>query len=87
MPNVTEKYISFVEFPNPGKKTKMWQVRSTNSGGMFVGRIQWWGAWRKYVLLPFDGTVYDWGCMRMIAEFCERKTREHPNYQYDKDGV
>ncbi len=34
-----------------------------------LGEIRWYSAWRRYVFFPRDGTLYDAGCLREVAEF------------------
>lgn len=74
MKNRAEKYIEFEEQPNPGKKSRIWLVIARKEE--CVGRIAWRGAWRKYVLEPLPNMVFDQDCMRLIADFCEDRTRK-----------
>ncbi len=74
--NRAEKYIRFVEVANPGKTTKRWEVQSLRTSEM-VGRIGWYGGWRKFVFSPADYTYFDSDGLRLIADFCDARTREH----------
>lgn len=55
--------------------TKIWTVMSL--GGVGLGTIQWFAQWRRYVLYPSAGTVWDKGCLREVADFCESETTAH----------
>lgn len=68
-----KKYLEWVELDNIGKKTKRWHLLALKGP---VGEIKWHGAWRKYCFFPFAETLFDWECMRMIAEFCEIETKK-----------
>lgn len=66
-------WIRFV--PAPGKpKTRVWWVATQNGSGC-LGKVEWCGPWRKYVLAPHGGTVWEERCLRDVAAFCERKTQ------------
>ena len=70
----------FISFNDHGVsasgKTRIWTVTSTGDGA-YLGRVSWWGAWRRYVFLPSADTVYDPNCLKAIADFCQTKTDEH----------
>ena len=55
-------------------KTSIWSV-DDNYGSL--GSIRWTSAWRRYIFLPAAETFFDAKCMRMLADFCDTKTREH----------
>ena len=69
------KWIDFLERP-PNPKTRLWRVVS-KKGGDSLGRIEWYGPWRKYAFEPHESTVYEEDCLRDIAAFVEARTREH----------
>lgn len=48
-------------------------------GQTTLGRIMWFARWRKYSFEPVTNyrTVYEWICLRDIAEFCEQVTQQH----------
>lgn len=71
-----KKYIEIVELPNLGKKTKRWHIVNKRTFEI-VGRVSWYGGWRKYVYYYDAGGYADWEFMRMIADFCEQRTLEH----------
>lgn len=56
----------------PGTKTKAWAVLS---GGVGIGWVQWYTHWRRYTLYPNANTVWDAGCLREVAKFCEDRTK------------
>lgn len=70
-----QKYITFLEAENPGKRTRVWHVLSTQGGKM--GVIKWYGGWRKYVYHPSDGEFLDADGMAYIGAFCKERTDTH----------
>lgn len=72
--NRAEKYIEFEEAPDRGTLTKLWIVKAR---GVEVGTIRWYGGWRKYVVEYKAGTFSDPDGLRLAADFCEARTREH----------
>jgi hypothetical protein len=56
--------------------TKIWIIRNTS--GDVLGTVSWHGAWRKYDFETHNkGDRFDHHCLREIADFCERVTKEH----------
>jgi len=73
------RWIQFFEQPPiPGRKTRIWLIAAKDGQGL-LGRIAWYGAWRKYIFAPtlHAATVYEERCLRDIAEFIEIRTTEH----------
>ena len=68
-------HIKFMEAP-PKPKTKVWWVVSKYDD-IQLGTIAWFSRWRKYSFFPKGDTVYEWVCLREIADFCEKQTKEH----------
>jgi hypothetical protein len=67
------RYLYFVEIaPNP--KTKVWKILD-ESAKFELGRIRWFGRWRKYCFFPTADTVFEQDCLRDIAEFIESQTK------------
>lgn len=60
-------------------KTKVWSVE--NQASHILGSIHWFSKWRKYIFEPTATTYYDPVCLREIADFLEKQTKEH----YGKD--
>lgn len=58
-----------------GRVTGAWHVHSLVDGSR-LGYVDWRNGWRRYVFNPAMGTIYDAGCLREIADFCEEKTRD-----------
>jgi hypothetical protein len=56
-------------------KTSIWLV--TDAGGGSIGRVKWFGRWRKYSFFPAPDCVFEQVCLREIAEFIENRTTEH----------
>lgn len=49
-------------------------VASNHSPG-WLGQIRWWGAWRKYVIEYFEGTMMDKGCHKEVDDFIDEQMR------------
>jgi len=64
------------------KKTDVYEV-ATKEDDILLGRIRWFGRWRKYSFFPCDDTVFETVCLTEIVQFMnelmqERKhEREH----------
>lgn len=56
-------------------KTKIWTVHSTAGGSL--GEVRWFAPWRKYAYYPQTGCLFEEDCLRDIADFVEKVTREH----------
>jgi hypothetical protein len=76
---LTYVVIELAELPVP-RKTSMWHVYA-KAGRMFLGTIKWYGAWRGYALFPEGNTIFEQKCLREIADFIEKKSREHHETQ------
>lgn len=71
-------YIDFVDgVPKP--KTKVWHVCSREDG-LAIGTVQWFGRWRKYSFFPTSGMVFEQTCLREIADFIEKKTKDYRSH-------
>jgi len=61
-----------LKFINAGQsasgKTQVWGVLSVHSGHL-IGAVKWYGRWRRYVIYPQDGTLFDAECLSEIAAF------------------
>lgn len=69
------KYIDFRR-PRPSKsgKTKIWKVESYEEE--VLGEISWFGRWRRYAFQPGPFTIFEYDCLRKIADFCENETKK-----------
>lgn len=95
---VESKYLRFEEVVKPNRKTKSFEIFSKVNNS-FLGRINWYGAWRKYVFeAPHDQIILDVVCMGDICNFIkelmnERKivkiqdNRNRPNGDPDLDLI
>lgn len=43
----------------------------------WLGTIAWYGRWRCYAFTPAPSTIFEKTCMRDVADFCEKLTKEH----------
>lgn len=64
------KWIAFVELSDG-----VWVVQ-TKATQATLGHVEWFSRWRKCVFVPLANTVYEQGCLRDIAAFCEAQTKE-----------
>lgn len=60
--------------PIAGRKTLSWHVRGKS--GTHLGVLEWYAPWRQYVLKPAWPTIFNRGCLRDVADFCERVHKE-----------
>ena len=58
-------------------KTAEYNVETDTGKNEVLGTIGWFGRWRCYSFDPWPGTTFEKTCLRDIADFCERLTREH----------
>jgi hypothetical protein len=68
-------YIRFQEKPDPTKKTSTWIVIAVSSGTE-LGAVTWHGAWRQYVFVPAECTVWSSGCLEDVKRFILSKMDE-----------
>jgi hypothetical protein len=59
--------------------TKAWDVLSTSMIAVLLGKVRWYGPWRKYSFFPNRNAdlVFEKDCLRDIADFCETETKNH----------
>jgi hypothetical protein len=58
-----------------GAKTNKWFVNAKN--GDFLGRVRWFGRWRRYCFSPEYDCVFEEICLREIAQFVIERTEQH----------
>jgi len=61
------QYIRFVELAATGK-TRKFSCQNIRSGAE-LGRVQWYGAWRRYCYFPTVQAVYSASCLADIQHF------------------
>jgi hypothetical protein len=61
------KWIIFDKVADTGK-TSIYEVR-TKDGYTLLGRVKWFGRWRKYSFFPMPETVYETTCLTDIVTF------------------
>lgn len=71
-----DKYVEILDLGiTPGKKTRVLQVLLAQNRKP-IGEILWYGGWRKYVFLSYEGNVYyDSDLMHLVAERCDLETK------------
>jgi hypothetical protein len=71
------RWITFGLVIRPlGRKTDVWDVHPMD-GGFDLGQVKWFTGWRRYCFFPANDKVFEEECLRVIADFCEEKTRHH----------
>jgi len=68
-------HIEFLNITGSGK-TEKWSVINRKSTHM-LGVIKWHSPWRRYTFQPTHASIYDWLCLRELADFCENATIRH----------
>jgi hypothetical protein len=61
---------------SPSGITQIWQITSVHTG-VLLGQISWYSAWRRYVIFPESGTVYDSACLTEITKFLDEQMSIH----------
>lgn len=61
-------YIEFIESHDLTRKTRIWVVVQKQSREP-LGEVRFWPAWRKYVFLPANNTLWDSYCLQIITAF------------------
>ena len=68
-------YLQFIDLGiATGQKTHRFSVLS---GGSYLGVVKWYAPWRRYVLFPETGVLFDYGCMTELATFVGDVTQAH----------
>jgi len=56
-------------------KTQVWLVVNKSSH-ITLGQIKWYGAWRQYIFVPINNSIYNDGCLQVIIEFIGKLNKE-----------
>jgi len=75
------KWITIEKVDSEGRKTDVFEVWNTLDTCL-LGIIKWKASWRKYAFFPYDHSCYEQDCLRDIAEFIEKETKEYKKYWY-----
>jgi hypothetical protein len=70
------KWIRFRRAAEQHPKTQVWDVTAKETDG-YLGKVQWFGRWRRYAFFPETGCVFEHDCLKTIAIFCENLTWRH----------
>ena len=68
-------HIVFRHDPSYVAKTIRWNVKTKD--GELLGRVSWFGRWRRYCFFPADGCVFEETCLNEISQFIVNRTHEH----------
>jgi hypothetical protein len=72
-----KSHLEFKEvYTGPSYKTKVFDVFS-NFDKSHLGRIQWNGGWRCYVLHTFSGIIWSWDCLLECSNFIKALNETH----------
>lgn len=66
-------YVKFIPAGEENKST-LWRIHLPGVDG-HVGYVRWHDKAEKYVFFPEPHVWLDWSGLRMVAEFCEKKTQ------------
>lgn len=71
--------FDLIEREDMRRKTDQWRVVSTSRMGVLLGRIAWYGSWRKFSFMPNSNLplVFEEDCLRDIADFCVQQTKKY----------
>ena len=67
MPDIPIEFTHIIisyRYASKSGKTQEWDVASKYGGNL--GRIAWFGRWRKYAFFPWPETVFEEVCMREL---------------------
>ena len=77
-------HITFDEVADTGK-TKVWEVNTLDK--LPIGVIKWRSGWRRYVLYPGDGTLWDASCLGEVISFLEGAMDDHAEALWDRKNA
>jgi len=79
------KYIEF-EVSEVKKKTTVFNIKKKDT--LFsLGKIKWFGAWRKYCFFPEEEVVFDVDCLKTIILFIEKIMKERDIERAKKKNI
>jgi len=70
------KWIKIEKIDNEGRKTDVFEVWNIFDG-CSLGIIKWKANWRKYAFFPYASSYFEQDCLRDIAKFIEKETKEY----------
>jgi len=59
-----------------GSKTRLYEVSSSHNR-CALGILRWYGAFRKYVFVPRQDTLFDSKCLDEVSDFLRERNHEH----------
>ena len=64
----TYEYIRIMRLPRAsGRKTHVYNI--VTNGGIFLGAIKWYAAWRQFCFYPDGGAIWSSGCLKDVQTF------------------
>lgn len=70
-------YFIIIESKQENKKTNIYYIYTNEDKEILLGRIKWYGPWRKYCFYPEDNIVWDNKCLTELVEYLNKL-----NYEY-----
>ena len=79
------RYLRF-EMVEKKPKTEVYVVSSLKEFDTEVlGKISWYGKWRRYVFYPSEGTLFDAACLGEVKEFIDNLMKERKQANRKKE--
>lgn len=72
-------YFIIIESKQENKKTNIYYIYADEDKEILLGRIKWYGPWRKYCFYPEDNIVWDNKCLTELVEYLNEL-----NYEYKR---
>ncbi len=60
------------------RKTPIYHIFN-NKNNIEIATIKWYGAWRKYCLFSYEGTIWDNKCLTSIIDFLNEINKKVEN--------
>ena len=67
-------YFRIVKETLENRKTPIYHIETL--GGLYLGEIKWYGAWRKFCFFPNKETIWDNKCLKLVIDFLDRINKE-----------
>jgi len=71
-------WVEILFKPNEERKTFVYTVKHKRGGTVdILGYVKWYGAWRQYVFMPVDATLWNDSCLQGIVDYLQKINKEH----------
>lgn len=68
------EYFRIIKELCKNRKTPIYYIETHE--GIPLGKIKWYGAWRKFCFFPNEQTIWDSKCLKHIIEFLDETNKE-----------